>query len=300
MVLPFISNKYTFTVGKKIQIELMHYFDIKPNIAQKMLDRLRVFDEWGKPLKKGDVLQSPIVEIVEFMGFSRGLKPIFSNEDFAIFDKPNDLLVHPVHRFTPYSLLDEVKWHFGQDANIVNRIDSETSGLILISKNKYSEKELKVKFENKEYEKTYLAIICGKLEKEILIDKPLDNDKKSKIRVKMGCFENGRLSQTFVTPLATKSDFTLVKVIPYTGRQHQIRVHLSSIDYPILGDPIYNADEDFADKYLNKEITQEERIKHTGDARMWLHSNNLRFSYKKLNYDFQSISRDIFEKFDSI
>lgn len=297
--MPFISNKYKLTAGKRIQTELMRHFDINANIAQKMLDRFRVYDEWGVLLKKGDILKSEAIEIIEFVGYSKGLKPMFSNNELAIFDKPNDLLVHPVNRHTPYTVLDEVKYHFGHHANIVNRIDSETSGLILISKNKCSEKDLKVKFENKEYEKSYLAIVCGKLENEILIDTPICNDKESKIGIKMGCsITLGKPSSTHIKPLKISDKYTLVEVIPHTGRQHQIRLHLQSRGYPILGDPIYNACEDFTDRYLNKEVTKEERIAETGDDRMWLHSNSLSFEYKRILYRFVSTSKDITEKFD--
>ena len=278
----------------------MRHFDIPANSAQKMLDRLRVFDEFGNVMKKGDTLTSSLVEIVEFVGETKGLKPIFSNDDFAIFDKPNDLLVHPVHRHTPYTLLDEAKWHFGRHANIVNRIDNETSGLILVSRHKWSEKELKLKFESKEYDKTYYAIVCGKFQHNMLLDKPIGSDKKSKIRVKMACTSDGRDSSTFAEIINSKDNFTLLKLTPHTGRQHQIRVHLADCGFSILGDPIYNADEEFADRYLNKEITKDERIQTTGDSRMWLHSANLSFSYRGINYFFKSNSQDIFEKFASL
>lgn len=295
--MPFISKIHTLIAGKKIQLELMRHFDIKPNMAQKMLDRFRVYDEWGKLLKKGDTLISPTVEIIEFVGHSKGLKPLFANNELAIFDKPNDVLVHPVHRHTPYTLLDEVKFYFGNSANIVNRIDSETSGLVLVSRNKCSEKDLKTKFENKEYDKTYLAIVFGEVNESILIETPIKNDKNSKIGVKMGCFEDGKPSSTFIKPLKSTSKFSLLEITPYTGRQHQIRVHLQSINHPILGDPIYNASEDFADKYLNKDVSKEERIAECGDDRMWLHSCSLSFEYKKNPYKFISTNQDIFTKF---
>ena len=278
----------------------MNHFDIPANSAQKMLDRFRVFDEFGNILKKGDTLQTSLVEIIEFVGITKGLKPIFANDDFAIFDKPNDLLVHPVHRHTPYTLLDEAKWHFGRHANIVNRIDNETSGLILVSRHKWSEKELKLKFESKEYDKTYYAIVCGKFPEDMLLDKPIGNDKNSKIRVKMSCNEAGRTSSTFTQIISSKTNFTLLKLTPHTGRQHQIRVHLADAGFAILGDPLYNADEDFADRYLNKEVTKNERIEVCGDERMWLHSANLSFSYRGINYSFKSTSQDIFEKFASL
>jgi len=62
--LPFISNKYNLIAGKRIQTELMRHFDINANIAQKMLDRFRVYDEWGVLLKKGDILKSEAIEII--------------------------------------------------------------------------------------------------------------------------------------------------------------------------------------------------------------------------------------------
>ena len=85
-----------------------------------------------------------------------------------------------------------------------------------------------------------------------------------------------------------KYNTTLVKAIPITGRQHQIRVHLDSIGHTILGDPIYGVDDQIADEYLRKILSDEKRIELIGAKRLMLHANNLLFVYKDKEYDITS------------
>jgi 23S rRNA pseudouridine1911/1915/1917 synthase len=114
--------------------------------------------------------------LLEFLKGLVGVKPLLEFEDFAIFDKPTHLMVHPISKNTPYSLLDEIRFHFGEDANLIHRIDAETSGLVIVGKNKKSEIELKEMFQDKKYHKSYLAIVCGKIEKELKLIKAIDKE----------------------------------------------------------------------------------------------------------------------------
>jgi 23S rRNA pseudouridine1911/1915/1917 synthase len=102
--------------------------------------------------------------------------------------------------------------------------------------------------------------------------------------------ESGKASTTHIKPLKfnKQDDTTLVKAIPITGRQHQIRVHLDSIGYTILGDPIYGVDDQIADEYLRKTISDESRVKLTGAKRLMLHANNLSFTYQETEYNITS------------
>jgi len=298
--MPFILKEYPATKGEKVQLFLIKDLNLSPSLAQNLLDRKKVFDSNMNSIKKSDIISTNTIFISKFEGSTRGLKPIFSNEDFALFDKPSGVMVHPVHKFTPYSLLDEVKYHFGDNANIVHRIDAETSGLVLISKNKKSEIDLKTMFENKEYKKEYLAITKGVVKENLTINKALKEDNNSLIRVKMKVSTNGKESLSDIFPLKSKDNNSLVKIIPHTGRQHQIRVHLDSINNTILGDPIYGVDEKIADMYLSKTLLDSKRVKYTNSYRLWLHAYSLEFNYKEIKYKFYSKNSDIIEYFNNL
>ena len=292
--MPFVIKNYRVKKGEKIQISLLKELKFNLAKAQRLLAKKRIFSEEGKVLKNGDITESEHINIVEFEGITKGLKPLISFNDFALFDKPTNLMVHPSNRHTPYCLLDEVKYHFGSSGNIVHRIDAETSGLILISKNKKSEKELKVKFETKDYKKSYLAIVEGQIKKEIIIDKPISAH-NGNIKIKMTTGNEGKASQTIIKPIRYNNEKkqTLVEAIPITGRQHQIRVHLDSIGHKIVGDPIYGVDESIADAYLCKTLSDTERINLTGSHRLWLHANYLEFEYNSIIYKFKSLDNEI-------
>ena len=199
-------------------------------------------------------------------------------------------MVHPTRKTTAYSLLDEIRHYFGDKADLAHRIDAETSGLVLVAKNKQASTILKTMFEHRKCDKEYLALVKGRLKNNITIDKPISKS-NSTIKVKMTC-ENkkGKASITHVHPLEfnKKDNTTLVKAIPITGRQHQIRVHLDSIGHTILGDPIYGIDDQIADEYLRKILPDEKRIELTGAKRLMLHANNLLFFYKDKEYDITS------------
>ena len=210
-------------------------------------------------------------------------------------------MVHTISKNTPYSLLDEIRYHFGENANLIHRIDAETSGLVIVGKNKKSEIELKDMFQEKKYHKSYLAIVCGKIDKELKIDKNIDKEGLL-IGVKMKTCqkeEGGKESITIIKPIKynKEKDLTLIEAIPLTGRQHQIRVHLHSIGHTILGDPIYGVDDVNAENYLNKTLSLEDRFKVTGSSRLWLHANYLEFIYKNITYKIYSKNQDLKNEF---
>ncbi|MBT3882407.1 MAG: RluA family pseudouridine synthase, partial [Campylobacteraceae bacterium] len=286
----FVLKKFPAIKGKKIQQFLLNEVGLTMSSSQKLLAKKRVFDDQGNILQNGQVLKCDYIEVAVFEGHTRGLSPIFQANDFAIFDKPSGVMVHPTSRNTEYTLLDEIRYHFGNDANLAHRIDAETSGLVLVTKNRYADMILKTMFEEKEYSKEYLAIVKGELKEDIVIDSPISKS-NGMIGVKMTTEnENGKESTTYIYPLEfnAKNNTTLVKAVPITGRQHQIRVHLDSIGHTILGDPIYGIDEKIADQYLCKELSDDKRLQYTGASRLMLHANNLAFNYKDINYNIYS------------
>jgi 23S rRNA pseudouridine1911/1915/1917 synthase len=203
---------------------------------------------------------------------------------FAIFDKPSGVAIHPKKLANTKSLLDDVRKLFGNEANLVHRLDKETSGLVIASKNKFSESILKRAFQDKEIKKKYLALVKGEINRQITIKKPIALNKDENIKVKVLIHPEGKESVTIINPIKKIGNNTLVECIPLTGRQHQIRVHLYSINHPIVGDPLYGVDNDFANRYLNKEITEKERIEKMGSNRLMLHAYYLEFMFMNNKY----------------
>jgi len=276
-------------VGEKVEDFLVDVVKLSETLALKLLKNARIVDHKKRRLQKGKVLKSGYIEVLIFEPMTKGLKPLFQTEHFALFDKPSGLLVHPTIRSTEYTLLDEVRYLFGDEAKLVHRIDAETSGLILVSKNGYANYVLKEMFEKKEFTKKYKALVEHELKEEILIDKKI-SPSEGLIKLKMKTSENGKESSTRIRPLTYDKikNQTLVEAIPYTGRQHQIRVHLDSIGHRIVGDPIYGLDESFVDDFLNDNIENSERIKITGDSRLMLHAYYLEFTFLNTTYIFCS------------
>ena len=272
--------------------------------AQRFIARKRVFVN-GEVVEKDKDEISGDIEFISFEAITRGLKPTFETDEFVLFDKPTGVLIHPQNRYTPYSLIDEVKYQYGMDANITHRIDMETSGLVLCAKNKESERDIKMMFQERDIQKKYLALVHGEFSHELTCKEPLrvNKDEKSGVlRSIVKVDENGKVSETYFQPLKYFHDLnmTLVACYPHTGRQHQIRVHLFHMKHPIVGDPLYGVEEWVTTKYLDKELTLQERLDFTGASRLLLHADELSFEYKNVNYNIKSKTDFLEEIFTSV
>jgi len=287
--LPYILKKYDVIAGEKIDDFLVDVVKLSQPLAQKLLQKGRIIDDKKRRLQKGHVLKTGFIEVSIYEAISKGLTPIFQTEHFALFDKPSGLMVHPSARSTEYTLLDEIRFYFGEEGSLVHRIDAETSGLVLVSKNKYAQMVLNEMFEKKEFVKKYKAVVEGEINKEIEINRKIGNS-QGLIKLKMQTSEKGKVSCTLIRPLFfdKQKNQTLVEAIPYTGRQHQIRVHLESISHKIVGDPIYGVEEALVDKFLKKKMSESARIKITGASRLMLHAHYLEFTFLKRTYKFCS------------
>ena len=144
--MPFTLKKIKAIKDKKLSLFLLQDLKINHRNAQRYASRGRIFDESMTAIKPGDLIPDEYIYMAVFEGVSRGLRPILEFEEFAIFDKPTHLMVHPISKNTQYSLLDEIRFHFGENANLIHRIDAKTSGLVIVGKNKKSEKILKDRF----------------------------------------------------------------------------------------------------------------------------------------------------------
>ena len=155
--MPFVKETFQIPTPQGVMAFLQQTLHLSQREAQRFVDKGRVAQNGEVVRDKKRILRGE-VSVSYFRAVDLGIVPIFETPEFAVFDKPAGLLSHPKGRFWHFSLLDAVRFHFGSEANLINRLDYETSGVILASKNKKSEAELKGLFERRAVEKSYLAV----------------------------------------------------------------------------------------------------------------------------------------------
>ena len=289
--MPFVIQKYTIEKKQRLFLYLIKELGYTQKEAQRLIAKGRVLQN-GNAITKASQEVEGEIEFIYFKPISKGLLPVYIEEEFVVFDKPSGVLIHPQNRHTEYSLIDELKSQYGNDANITHRIDQETSGLVLCARNKKSERDIKIMFQERDMKKTYLAMVHGHFEKDLVVEAPLlrKEDESAIVRMVVKVDESGKPSKTSFKPLKyfPDQDMTLVECKPHTGRQHQIRVHLFHVKHPIVGDPIYGQKEEDIVRFLDKEITKGERVKLSGCSRLLLHANKLEFELYNNLYTIKS------------
>ena len=169
----------------------------------------------------------------------------FENEDSALVNKPAGLVIHPCHGHYSDTLLSYLAWHYRQPLLCpIGRLDKDTSGLILVAKNKYAAQQLEGQRASHTLSRVYLALTEGhwsNQSKSGLINRPIEKVPDCFNRYQVS--DAGRPSRTEYEVLSEFSQegtpFSLVRLKLQTGRTHQIRVHMASLSHPLLGDSIY-------------------------------------------------------------
>ena len=289
--MPFVKKKFIVQKKERAVFYLMNKFGYPQREAQRFISKGRILVNGEKMLKTAGEIEGEI-EFIYFEPITKGLEPTFTEEEFVVFDKPSGVLIHPQTKATPYSLIDELKYQFGMDANIAHRIDQETSGLVLCARNKISEREIKMMFQEREMKKKYLAMVHGEFKEELCVEVPIlrSRAETAVVRMVVHIHESGKASKTDFKPLKyfPELDMTLIECSPFTGRQHQIRVHLFHVKHPIVGDPIYGQSEEEMIKFLDKVLTPQDRIKNSGAKRLLLHASELEFELYNKVYNIKS------------
>jgi len=170
---------------------------------------------------------------------------LFQDDYLIILNKPTGLLSVPGRGEDKQDcLISRVQKEFS-DALIVHRLDMSTSGLMVIARGKKIERNLSILFQQRKVDKKYITIVEGKVSVNSgEVDLPLMTDWPNRPKQKID-FENGKSSQTQYTVLSydKKNNTTRLELIPLTGRTHQLRVHMQSINHAILGDELYASKE---------------------------------------------------------
>jgi RluA family pseudouridine synthase len=172
---------------------------------------------------------------------------VYEDDFCVVVNKSGNIPVHEGGLYKKNCLTALLEKKLGYRVFPVYRLDRETSGLVVFAKNREAFKKIKIS------EKEYIAVCNGKIDKEIIIDKPIGEKKGDFIDWKKCIDKNGKPAKTRMIPVKNFKEYSAVRIIPYTGRQHQIRVHLSSVGHPILGDKVYGeSDKNFKDYLYGK------------------------------------------------
>jgi tRNA pseudouridine32 synthase/23S rRNA pseudouridine746 synthase len=167
---------------------------------------------------------------------------VYADDRLIVCNKPSGLLTVPGKDPSLADCLEarvQARYPQHPDTKVVHRLDKDTSGLILLAFDKKALGSLGSQFEHRKVEKYYIARVSGVIAEDSgLIDLPLATDWENKPRQRVD-HERGRPAQTQWQVLSREADATRVRLIPLTGRTHQLRVHMLAIGHPILGDSFY-------------------------------------------------------------
>ncbi|TPW20604.1 MAG: protein kinase, partial [Elusimicrobia bacterium] len=207
------------------------------------------------------------------------LDVLYEDERLLVVDKPACVLSHPTDKVARNSVTEILKtMRPGFEPRLAHRLDRETSGVLALTKDAEAARLLQEQFERRDTAKEYLALVHGRPAwGETVVDLPLAKAEGG-VKVRQEVSRDGAPAATEFRVLSSSKDAALVRCRPLTGRLHQIRVHLSHLGHPILGDLLYGADPSLYLKAVAGEITDADRLS-AGAPRQMLHAARLSFEH---------------------
>ena len=212
------------------------------------------FKKLDKKVKKGDLIEVSIQEdMANFKPQNLNLDIVYDDFDLIVVNKPPFMVVHPTKSHFENTMANGVTDYIvkkgeGVKIRFVNRLDMNTSGLVIVAKNPFAQHVLSSEMKEEGFDKKYITVVKGVVEKDQgTIDEPIY--KPTDDSVKRVVDSRGQESITHYKVIERLKDATVLEVKLETGRTHQIRVHMSHIGHPIIGDELYGSlDEDLINR----------------------------------------------------
>ena len=212
---------------------------IKPHHKLNVLDAVQVF--------------IPEKEKTEFLPEQISLDIVYEDKDILVINKQTGLVVHPAPGNREHTLVNALLGRSTElsDINknrpgIVHRLDKETSGLLVIAKNNASHLKLVKQFAQHSIQRKYIALVSGRVEfDEDVIEAPIGRHPLKRKNMAVSFTKNTKYAKTLYKTLKRSKNFSLLELKPFTGRTHQLRVHLAYLGHPILGDAKYGKKDNF-------------------------------------------------------
>jgi 23S rRNA pseudouridine1911/1915/1917 synthase len=247
-------NRFTATASGRLDKILANQLDISRNQIEKLIkDGLvsvngKTITKTSFKVEEGDEIAYAFKEAEkrEVAPVDFDVEVIYEDEYLLVVNKPAGLVVHPAPSVKEPTLVDwliqkgiSLSTISGEERyGIVHRIDKETTGALVVAKDNKVHEALSLQLQDKSMGRYYLALIDCPLKEDIIVDKPIGRNPKN--RLKMDVVPNGRSAKTaFVKLLTSQHNVELIAAKLFTGRTHQIRVHLNTLGRHILGDDLY-------------------------------------------------------------
>ena len=247
----YFHAKITKTMHKKTIVEVLQTYGVATSKIKYLMDHQCCYVngeqlDANQPLKINDYISIDIgyFETLQYPPDPYPLDILYEDDYMLIINKPSGYIVYPETHFGHSTIANFVaNYYLKEGLNLsirhCHRLDKDTTGCLIFAKDMITHSAMGKYFENHQIEKTYWAYVEGRIEEKGTIHFPIGKDRH--INGKMVVFSKGKKSTTWYKPLSIQKDRTLIEVKIDTGRTHQIRVHLSTIGHPLVGDRLYGA-----------------------------------------------------------